>query len=79
MQVDALRPLNTSSVGGEDEDDEGPLRMGTGVDSDGKDDTEAIAVWPDETLLQVGAYLRLSVSVFFHSNFSANRLLRPIT
>ena len=65
MQADALRPLNSGSVGS-DEDEEGgrPLRMETGMDSDRKDPAENIAVWPDETLLQVGDYLRLSVSRF---------------
>jgi hypothetical protein len=65
MQADALRPLNPGSVGSdEDEDGERPLRMGTAVDPDRIDPVEAITVWPEETLLQVGDYLRLSVSRF---------------
>lgn len=71
MQADALRPLSTSSVGGEEGDDERPLRMGTCVDSDGQDHDEAIAVWPEETLLQVGGYLRLSVSRILRFTSSA--------
>lgn len=65
MQAEALRPLNTSSVGNE-EDDERPLRMGTDVDPGGKDHDESVAVWPEEILLQVGDYLRLSVSRVLH-------------
>ena len=66
MQADALRPLNTGSVGsGEGENDERPLRMGTGVDSDREDPVETIPVWPEETLRQVGDYLWLSVSRSF--------------
>lgn len=65
MQADALRPLNPGSVGSdEDEDGERPLRMGTAVDPDRIDPVEAITVWPEETLLQVGDYLRLNVSRF---------------
>ena len=64
MQADALLPLNSGSVGsGEDEDGECPLRMGTGVDSSQEDLAEAIAVWPEETLLQISDYLWLSVSL----------------
>lgn len=59
MQADALRPLNASPVG--DEDEERPLPMRTGVDP-GQEDHVETAVWPEETLLQVGDYLRLSVS-----------------
>ena len=63
MQADALRPLSSDSVGsGEDEDGECPLRVGTGVDSSQEDHAEAIAVWSEEMLLQIGGYLRLSVS-----------------
>jgi len=66
MQADALRPLTSGSVGGgEGEDGERPLRMGTGVSSDREDPAEAIPVWPEETLLQVGDYLWLSVSLSF--------------
>jgi len=65
MQVDALRPLDSTSSGSdEDQDEKRLLCMGTGVDFDRKDSTENIAVWPEETLLQVGEYLRLSVSRF---------------
>ena len=65
IQADALRPLNISSVENEEEGGERPLRMGTGADSDrnGSDDTVAVPLWPEETLLQVGDYLRLSVSL----------------
>lgn len=63
MQADALRPLHSVSAGGdEDEDDERLLSVGTGVDSDRKDPAKIVTVWPEETLLQVGDYLRLSVS-----------------
>lgn len=61
MQVDELRPLDVSFEGS-DEGDERPLGMGTGGDSAGKDRDEVVAVWPEETLLQSGDYLRLSVS-----------------
>jgi hypothetical protein len=67
MEADALQPLKSSSGGGEvDEDDERPLRVGTGVSSDRDDHVETVAVWPEETLLQVGDYLRLSVSNSLH-------------
>ena len=65
MQADALRPLNSDSVGSdEDEGGERPLRMGTGVGSDRDDPAEPVAVWPEEMLVQAGNYLRLSVSCF---------------
>ncbi|KAF9649634.1 hypothetical protein BDM02DRAFT_3094437 [Thelephora ganbajun] len=63
MQTDALRPLDPGPIGNdEDGDDERPLRMRTGVDSDRKEPAETTAVWPEETLLQVSDYLRLSAS-----------------
>jgi len=63
MQADALRPLNSGSVGSNGgEDGERPLRMGTGVGSDGGDPVETIPVWPEESLLQVSDHLWLSVS-----------------
>lgn len=65
MQADALRPLNSDSAGSDDgEDGERPLRTGTGVDSDQRDVAETVPVWPEETLIEVGNYLRLSVSRF---------------
>jgi len=65
MQADALQPLNTGSVGSDEgEDGDHPLRMGTGVHADRGDPAESVAVWPEETLLQVGDYLRLGVSRF---------------
>lgn len=67
IQADALQPLNTDSAGNEDDEDGRPLRMGTGVDPERKDDAESVAVWPEETLHQVGDYLRLGVSCFLHS------------
>jgi hypothetical protein len=48
-----------------DDDDGRPLQMETGVDTDQKDPCETVAVWPEEALLQVGNYLRLSVSCFY--------------
>ena len=75
MQADALRTLHSVSIGSdEDDDDEGPLRMGTGADSDQKDPSETFAVWPEETLLQVGNYLRLSVSCFLCFPLSVSRV-----
>jgi hypothetical protein len=68
MQADALQPLNSGPIGSEEDEDDGrPLRMGTSVDPEGKDHAETVAVWPEETLLQVGAYLRLGVSRFPYS------------
>lgn len=65
IQADALRPLSTGSVGcDEGEDDDRPLRMGTGVHADRGDPAESVAVWPEESLLQVGDYLQLGVSRF---------------
>jgi len=65
MQADALNSLHSVSAGsGEDDDDESPLQMGTGIDSDQKDPSETVAVWPEEILVRVGNYLRLSVSRF---------------
>ena len=61
MQADGLRPLDAGSIGNE-EDDERRLRMGAEAVPDGKDHDEAVAVWPEETLIQAGDYLRLSVS-----------------
>jgi len=68
MQADALRPLVSGSVGSDDEgdDDKRPLRMGTGADPNRKEPAATVAVWPEETLLQVGGYLQLSVSRFLH-------------
>jgi len=61
MEADALRPLDSGSVGSDgDDDDERPLRMRTAVDPDGKDLASTVVVWPEETLLQVGGYLQLS-------------------
>ncbi|KAF9779482.1 hypothetical protein BJ322DRAFT_1101710 [Thelephora terrestris] len=54
MQADALQPLNAGPVGGED--DERPLRMGTGVDPEGKDHAETVAA--PQRLEQVLEYLR---------------------
>ena len=63
MQADALRPLDAGSVGDEgDEEDERRIRMGSGVDLGREDHDGTVAVWPEETLLQVGDYLRLNVS-----------------
>jgi hypothetical protein len=73
MQADGLRPLDAGAVVDE-EDDEGPLRMGTSTDSDGKDHDEAVAVWPEETLVQAGDYLRLSVSCTLRFTSSASDL-----
>jgi hypothetical protein len=70
MQVDGLRPLDARSVGS-DEGGERPLRMGTGGGSDGKDQDETVAVWPEETLLEAGDYLRLGVSRTLHFTSSA--------
>jgi len=65
MQADALKPLYSVPAGnGEDDDDDRPLRMGTGIDSDQKDPGEIVAVWPEETLVRVSNYLQLSVSRF---------------
>lgn len=63
MQADALKPLDLVPTG-IDEEDENPLRMGTCTDSDRKDPGGAAVMWPEETLLQVSNYLRLSVSSF---------------
>lgn len=63
MQADAIGPLDLVPTE-IDEDDEGPLRMGTCANSDLKDPDEAVAVWPEDALLQVSDYLRLSVSSF---------------
>lgn len=77
MQADALAPLQSVSVGSdEDDDEERPLQARTGVDSDQKDPDETVAVWPEETLFQVGDYLRLSVSCFLHFPLSGHRLGR---
>ena len=77
MQADALRPLRSVSAGSEEDDnEERPLRAGAGVDSDQKDPGETAAVWPEETLFQVGDYLRLSVSCFLCFPLSGHRLGR---
>lgn len=65
MQADGLRPLDPSSDGSGEGDE----------DSDRKEHGEAVAVWPEETLLQVGDYLRLSVSRILHFTSPAISLL----
>ena len=75
MQADELRPLDASSEGS-DEGDKRPLPMGVGGDSDGKEQDEVMTLWPEETLLQAGDYLRLNVShsaFHFFSHWSGHR------
>ena len=86
MQADALRPVNSGLVGNDEgEGDDGPLRMGTGADPDRTDLGETVAVWPEETLLQVADYLRLNVSRFHFINISLDvhrfysRLRSPVS
>ena len=64
MQADSLRPLHPVSAGSDEDDGDGRPLLGIDVDSDQKDPGETVAVWPEETLLQVGDYLQLSVSCF---------------